>query len=113
MKKVFVDTSGWLSILLKSDVLNSRATKIYSELLASDTKLVTHEGVLFEIGNALSSSKSRHIVIKLKESIDKSSRIEFVSLTTEMTEEAWKLYQHRPDKDWGIIDCISIVLMKR
>ena len=84
MKKGLCRYFGLAVYFLKSDVLNSRATKIYSELLASDTKLVTHEGVLFEIGNALSSSKSRHIVIKLKES-----------------------------KDWGIIDCISFVLMKR
>ena len=111
MKKVFADTSGWLEIVGKSDSLHEKAVQIYMELLASDCNFVTHEGILLEIGNSLSKAKTRNVALKLKESIEKSSRIKLVALSPELIDAGWKLDAERNDKDWGIMDCISFVLM--
>lgn len=113
MKKVFADTSGWLAIVLKSDSFHKKAVQIYLELLASEYSFVTHEGILLEVGNGLSSAKTRDVALKLKDSIEKSTRIELVSLSPELLEAGWKLYAERPDKDWGIVDCISFIVMQR
>ena len=86
MKKVFADTSGWLAIVVKSDFLHEKAVQIYLELLASGYNFVTHEGILLEVGNGLSSAKTRNVALKLKDSIEKSSRIKLVSLSPELIE---------------------------
>lgn len=113
MKKIFADTSGWLALVVKSDFLHEKAIKMYQALLDKDCNFVTHGGVLLEIGNGLSGVNSRNIALKLKESFEKSLRIELVSLSDELIEEGWKLYAERPDKDWGIVDCISFIVMQR
>ncbi len=53
MKKVFVDTFGWLALLLSSDYHHENALKTYLESIAPGHGLVTHDGVLLETGNAL------------------------------------------------------------
>ncbi len=113
MKKVFADTSGWLALVVKSDFLHEKAVEIYQNLLNQNYDFVTHDGILLEVGNSLSSVKARNTALKLKENIENSSRIELVSLSPELIESGWKLYAERLDKDWGIIDCISFVVMQR
>lgn len=111
MKTVFADTSGWLAIVVKSDSLHEKAVEIYLQLLKSNCKFVLHDAILLEIGNSLSNIKARNIAVKLKESIENSNRIEIISLSPELIERGWKLYADRTDKDWGIVDCISFVVM--
>lgn len=113
MRKVFTDTSGWLAIVIESDFLHEKAAETYSDLLNSDCNFVTHDAVLLEIGNSLSKTKARETAVKLRENIENSNRIELVSLSSEIIEAGWKLYAERSDKDWGIVDCISFIVMQR
>lgn len=113
MKTIFADTSGWLALVVKSDFLHEKAVEIYQKLLNQNSDFVTHDGILLEVGNSLSSIKARNTALKLKENIENSSRIEVVSLSPKLIEEGWKLYAERLDKDWGIVDCISFIVMQR
>lgn len=113
MKEVFADPSGWLALVVKSDFLHEKAVEIYQNLLNQNSDFVTHDGILLEVGNSLSSVKARNTALKLKENIENSSRIELVTLSPELIESGWKLYAERLDKDWGIIDCVSFVVMQR
>lgn len=113
MKKVFADPSGWLALVVKSDFLHEKAVEIYQNLLNQNSDFVTHDGILLEVGNSLSSVKARNTALKLKENIENSSRIELVTLSPELIESGWKLYAERLDKDWGIIDWVSFVVMQR
>lgn len=113
MKKVFVDTSGWLSVVLKSDALHEKAVLIYQKLIKSNYTLITHSGVMLGVGNSLSPLKARNLAVQLKQSVESTKIIQFVALNDELYEAGWQLYTDRPDKDWGIIDCISFVLMER
>lgn len=113
MKKVFVDTSGWLAVLVSSDTHHKSAVEIYLELLTLGHDLVTHDGILLEIGNALSGLKTRDIALNLIEKISNSHRIELVPFTPILLKAGWRLYSERPDKDWGIVDCVSFVVMEQ
>ena len=54
----------------------------------------------------------RGLAIDLLDRIEQSSRIEVVHVTPELYAKGWKLYGNRLDKDWGVIDCISFVIMQ-
>jgi len=112
MKRLFVDTVGWLALVNRSDALHAEATKVYNERFDAGWHFVTHAGVLLEVGNGLSRTRSRHLAVGLKARLEISTRVEIVSLTDSLIEAGWRLYAARPDKDWGIIDCISFVLME-
>ncbi|MGH9835387.1 MAG: type II toxin-antitoxin system VapC family toxin [Blastocatellia bacterium] len=112
MNKLFVDTAGWLALVNRSDSLHAVATKIYDERFAAGWSFVTHAGVMLEVGNGLSRARLRHLAVKLKLRLDASARVEVNSLTDDLYEAGWRLYAKRPDKDWGVVDCVSFVLME-
>ncbi|MGH9946556.1 MAG: type II toxin-antitoxin system VapC family toxin [Pyrinomonadaceae bacterium] len=113
MNQVFVDTSGWLAIVVASDQYHSEAVLHYERFRTEETKLITHEGVLIEVGNMLSPSRSRSVAVELRTKIIASSRIELAALTNELIDDAWDLYSKRADKDWSIVDCMSFLVMER
>jgi len=48
----------------------------------------------------------------LLEHIEHCQRIEVVELTSELCRKGWQLYGQRADKDWGVIDCLSFIMMQ-
>jgi hypothetical protein len=112
MNRLFVDTSAWLALVNRSDSLHETATQIYNERFAAGWRFLTHTGVMLEVGNGLSRARLRHLAVGLKSRLDGSNRVEIISITDDLYEAGWKLYKERPDKDWGIVDCVSFVLME-
>ncbi|HVG20276.1 MAG TPA: hypothetical protein VNI02_14595 [Blastocatellia bacterium] len=43
--------------------------------------------------------------------IDRSALVEVEHVSRELYSKGWELFRNRPDKDWGVIDCISFVVM--
>mgnify|MGYP003288514231 CR=1 FL=1 len=60
----------------------------------------------------MSPSPLRGLAINLVHRIEQSSLIEVVHVTPELYASGWELYSNRLDKDWGMIDCISFVIMQ-
>ncbi|MBA2495453.1 MAG: type II toxin-antitoxin system VapC family toxin [Acidobacteria bacterium] len=112
MKLTFVDTSGWIALVNISDSFHQKATKVYQARYAEGSRFVTHQGIMLEVGNGLSSIRLRPMAIGLKNKLEKSTRYEQISIDEKLYEAGWSLYTERLDKDWGIVDCISFVLMK-
>ena len=54
----------------------------------------------------------RSAAIKLLDSLEQDENVEIVPLTEELYGMAMKLYRERSDKEWGITDCISFVVMQ-
>ena len=67
---------------------------------------------MFEVGNALSKN-FRNQAIQLIDRLIKSDEVEIVNLTPILFEQALNLYQQYQDKEWGLIDCLSFVVMKQ
>jgi predicted nucleic acid-binding protein len=45
--------------------------------------------------------------------MESDPNIEIVSVSDELYREALELYRSRPDKEWGLIDCVSFVTMSK
>ncbi len=68
--------------------------------------------MLLEIGNALSKKRYRQAAVELLDALEQDLQVEIVLLSEELYERALELFRNRPDKDWGLIDCVSFVVMK-
>ena len=56
------------------------------------------------------------VAAKGMELLDKFANEEgfqIVALSQEMVDQAIALFRSRPDKEWGMTDCVSFVLMER
>ena len=82
------------------------------ELEASRTKLFTTWAVLLEIGNALSKMQYRHAAIQLLSSLQSDPSVQIIPLSDQLLEQALQFYSERPDKEWGLTDCVSFMVMQ-
>ncbi|MGH8565933.1 MAG: type II toxin-antitoxin system VapC family toxin [Gammaproteobacteria bacterium] len=112
MNKLFVDTAGWIALINRSDAVHTAATKIYNERFAAGWEFITHAGVMLEVGNGMSLVRFRHLAVRLNTRIDASAHIEVVPLSEALYRAGWQMYAKRLDKDWGLVDCISFVVMQ-
>jgi predicted nucleic acid-binding protein len=71
----------------------------------------TTEAVIIEIGNALAAGL-RAEAVRFFEAIPRTSNLKVVPVTSALLESAINLYRDRPDKDWGLTDCISFEVMR-
>jgi len=108
----FVDASGWIALVNANDTLHQQSVRLFEQRLNEGRGFVTSSVVLLEVGNSLSPVPLRRLASGLMERIEHSTRIQVVELTPELYRRGWQLYGERPDKDWGVIDCISFTIMQ-
>jgi predicted nucleic acid-binding protein len=105
----FVDTGYWIAYVDRSDRYHERAIALARLLVGP---LVTTEAVLTEVGNAFSDLRWRAACVSMLSRIRSNPAIEIVSVTEALFDRAVRLYTARPDKEWGLTDCISFVVMQ-
>lgn len=108
---LFLDTSYAIAISVIDDQYHQRASEWANRIERDNPTIVTTHAVLLEIGNFLAKPKFRHAAVLLLESIRHDKLIKIELLTTELYNKAFELFRSRNDKDWGMVDCISFVVM--
>ena len=113
MTEVFLDTSVAIALPAITDQSHARAVDLATQLEKSGTRLVTTQAILLEIGNALSKKRYRVAATQLLESLVSDPNVEIVPLSDDLYNAAFNLFRNRLDKEWGLIDCVSFVVMQR
>ena len=108
--RFFLDTAFVQALLNRRDQYHAQARALLPRLRNAREIWVT-EAVLVEIGNAL-SSLDRLAAVRFIEECYKTPNIHVVSIDTQLLTRALRLYRDRPDKGWGVTDCISFVVME-
>ncbi len=108
---VFLDSAYAIALAAPTDQLHEIASALAKQLKAERTRLVTTRAVLLEIGNALSKRRYRLAAVTLLSAVQADPSIEIVELSKDLYDQAFQLFQSRTDKDWGLIDCASFVVM--
>ena len=107
----FLDTSYAIALSSPADDYHNKALVIAKELKASKTPLTTTRAIILEIGNALSKQKYRSKSIQLLSSLENDKTVTIVPMSETLYQKAFQLYCQRKDKNWGIVDCISFIVM--
>jgi predicted nucleic acid-binding protein len=111
-KRLFLDTSYVIALSSGRDKHNLLAISLAKEIEEKEIRLLTTRAILLEIGNALSKSQYRQAAIALLDSIERDDNIEIIPISESLYKKGLDLFRKRKDKEWGIIDCISFVVMK-
>ena len=109
MTRTLIDTSYIVAVVSDRDENHERANRLVDEY---DQKLLlVTDAVLLEIGNALSKNFKPEAV-EIIENAFSSERIEVVRVNETLFDEGFELYKSHSDKTWGLVDCISFVVMR-
>jgi len=112
MDKVFLDAAYAIALSAPQDQYHQLAELLSEQLEAEGTQLITTRAVVLEIANALAKSRYRNAAIELLDSLEEDTNVEVIPFSEELFQRAFRLYRERPDKEWGLTDCLSFVVMK-
>ena len=73
--------------------------------------MVITDAIFLEIANALSRNYKQE-AIQIIEELNSSENVEIVRLTPELFERTFDLYKKRQSKSWGLVDCLSFIIMQ-
>jgi hypothetical protein len=108
-RTVFLDTSYLLALIRIRDARHEAALAASANHVGP---FVTTDLVLVELANSLSQPPNRAAVAAVIDKIRADGNAQVVPFDSEGMEKALALYKGRPDKDWGLVDCFSFVVMK-
>jgi len=111
MSGVFVDTAAWIALLNVNDTLREQARQVMETLRHQNARLITTEFVLLEVADALSTPSIRSQTVAFIEGLRQLPILQIVPVTQNLLAGGWALYSQRADKDWGLTDCTSFVVM--
>jgi uncharacterized protein len=107
----FFDTSYAVALTVEDDVHHARAQVISEQLERESAQLITTRAVIYEIGNSFSRLRLRSSGISLIEEIRTDSLVTIIDDTPDRFQSAFELFKKYQDKEWGLVDCLSFVVM--
>ena len=108
LNSVFVDTSFIIALINEKDNNHLQALKVAD--VFENSNLVITDGVLLEIGNALSKNFRAESVEIIRYFLTSKEAI-VVNLNPVLFNKAFSFYETHDDKSYGLVDCVSFVVM--
>jgi predicted nucleic acid-binding protein len=107
----FLDTSYLLALVNTRDQWHPEAMRWESRLAAQKQPLITTDYILVELADGLAAVRFRQRASSIVAALQASSAVTIIGASSQLLETALALYAGRPDKNWGLTDCTSFVVM--
>ena len=107
--RLFLDTAFIQALLNVRDAYHPKAIELFPRVRNASEIWIT-EAILTEVGNACSVI-NRKGAVQFIQQCYQTDNIRVVSIDTQLFTQATHLYQSRLDKNWGLTDCISFIVM--
>ncbi|HEV7427361.1 MAG TPA: PIN domain-containing protein [Thermoanaerobaculia bacterium] len=112
MAEVFLDTSFAIAITVSTDRYHQAGLRLADRLRSSRAILVTTHAILAEIGDSFSRPPYRAAATQLLRALQHDPGVLVLPVDAELFTRGHQLFVDRPDKTWGLTDCISFALMQ-
>lgn len=109
MTSYFADTSLFAAYLNSRDDFHEVAVQYVRD---ESSFLVTTSWVLVELGNFVCKSRTRRRFVPFVQDLRTDPFVEILPASGPLLDEALELYHRRPDKQWSVTDCTSILVMR-
>ena len=111
-KTIFIDTSYVFATINPRDQWHSIAGIWQRSVSDAGPQLFTTEFVLTEIADGLASINFRQAAKRAIDVLISNPSVEIIPVSSDLFSKALTLYESRIDKNWGLTDCSSFVVMK-
>lgn len=110
LNPMFVDTGYAIALINQNDQHHQQALQLSEKY--EGYPVITTDAVLLEIGNAL-SRVARQEAATIINYFQTAQEATVISLSPELLNAAIQMYETHQDKTWGLVDCLSFVVMKQ
>jgi uncharacterized protein len=113
MNTIFVDTAALIALDNKQDAFHPLALKTQQELVKTQTQFISSNFVIAEFCNAFSRLKFRSTAVQMVNSIYQSKAWTIIAINEELMSKSFALFSKMQDKEWGLVDCSSMIIAKQ
>src|SRR5262245_28770215 len=106
---VFLDTVALIALMHVRDQFHHQATRVETELTASGRPIVTSDWVLTEFLAAFAKSNLRSAACQAVRRLQHNPVVSIVPADRSAWQRAFDLYADRLDKNWSLVDCLTIL----
>jgi predicted nucleic acid-binding protein len=110
-RPIFLDTAYVNALVNTRDQWHDAAVQWQRKLSTEKRRLVTTEFVLVEIADGLAAVRFRGQAVQVIATLQASTLVEIIPASSQLFTAALELYRSRGDKDWGLTDCASFVVI--
>jgi uncharacterized protein len=112
-QQLLLDTSFVVALENRDDPFHEKAKRIARSFASDNVLLLLHWGIILEIGDGYARIDRREKGCELLSKFYREEGYRVVPLNDPLLTDALALYRNRPDKNWGLTDCVSFVLMRQ
>jgi uncharacterized protein len=109
LKRTFIDTFFVVALVNERDYFHDKAVELSLEYERKPV-LIT-DAILLEISNSLARTHKKESIVVIEKFLS-TAETELIRLDESLFNKAFDLYKSHADKSWGLVDCISFVVMK-
>ena len=116
MKKVFIDTSAWISLVAAKDPYHKAVAGEWRQLLAGGAPLLTSNDVISETITHLRYHAGHGVAVSFWQTIGEAARENRLAVKwvdEALFNQAWKIFSDYADQDFSMADCTSFALCQR
>ncbi|RLA89174.1 MAG: hypothetical protein DRG58_05850 [Deltaproteobacteria bacterium] len=112
-RRVFVDASGWIALMYEKDGHHDTAAKLYERELRQDSQFFISNWTIYEAFSMIKKKAGIHQAEKLRDLVEDINIVAALKVDSKIEAEAVKLFWDYKDKNWGIVDITSLLIMKK
>ena len=109
MKACFADAFYYIALLDRKDQFHQRVAEF---AVGFSGFYITTRWILAEVGNALAGTRHRAGVADFLRDIEADPSVKIIAESDAVYSRGVVLFGQRPDKEWSLTDCISIIVMQ-
>jgi predicted nucleic acid-binding protein len=110
---ILLDTAFCVAVLRQRDQSHDRSLRWQHYLDDHEIRLVVTEAVLWELLDSCADPTLRTQAMRSYRLLHHDKQVEVVPFKPSQMQAAFALYESRPDKGWGLTDCLSFVVMQQ
>jgi len=110
-ERLLLDSTFIAGLINSRDQCHLKA-KGFLPLVENASEVVITEAALIEVGNLLRSLPHRKKAAEFIDACYETGNVTIVSVDSDLLRKALAFYRLHQDKDWGLTDCVSFVVMK-
>jgi len=110
---LFVDTSALIALGSQADNLHQDSIKLFDHYSQQAQLFLTTNGVLLEFMNTFGIVKLRSNGLRIINEIMNSSEWRVIIIDQQLMELGLERFGQRMDKNWGLVDCISMIVAEQ
>lgn len=110
MNKYFIDTSFVIALINQKDEYHHQAVELSDSLAGS--QYITTDLILYEIANYLAKDFKPEAINTINIFLN-SKDIQIIWNSEDLFKQAFEKYTTFADKKWGLVDCLSFIIMEK